>query len=265
MSSRQQLEQLQRNWIPPDGLDRARPRDVRATAAGAALVALSGVLFAAALAVGVGLEVVAGREREAQRLLKDEGTDAHAEVVRLWRSRSKEREPWAAYQFTAEGRQVEGAVKLPLGAWGRLAVGSTLEVRYLPSDPNLNQPLRFPRRPMPRVLPYVAAVALAALGILPLVALRGQRKLLSEGRPAHAIVTRHSKDQHGTIAHYEFATLGGTIASGKSRPTRKPLAVGSTLCALYDPEHPRANAAYPLSLVTPVHGALVPRPSATRR
>jgi hypothetical protein len=264
MSARQQLERLQRNWIPPDGLDRARPRDMRATAAGIALVTLSGVLFAAALAVGVGLEVVAGRQREVQRLLRDEGAEAHAEVVRLWRSRSKEREPWASYRFTAEGREVKGAVKLPLGAWGRLAVGSTLEVSYLPSDPNLNQPLRFPRRPMPRVLPYVVAVALAALGALPLVALRGQRKLLSEGRAAHAIVTRHSKDQHGTVVHYEFTTLGGTIASGKSGPTRKPLAVESTLCVLYDPENPRANAAYPLSLVTPVHGALVPRPPAKR-
>jgi hypothetical protein len=264
MSSRQQLEQLQRNWVPPDGLDRARPRDMRATAAGVALVALSGVLFAAALAVAVGLEVLAGRQREVQRLLRDEGSNAHSEVVRLWRSRSKEREPWASYRFAVDGREIEGAVRLPLTVWGRLAVGSTLEVRYVSSKPEVNQPAEFPRRPMAPVVPYVAGVALAALGTLPLVALRGQRRLLSEGRAAHAIVTRHSKDQHGTVAHYEFATLGGRIASGKSGPTRKPLAVGDTLCVLYDPENPRANAAYPLPLVRPVRGALASRAPARR-
>ena len=265
MSSRQELQELQRNWTPPDGLERSRPREIRATAGGVALVALAGGIFAAALAAGIGLEVLAGRQREAQRRLRDEGAGVSAEVVRLWRARDDHRQPWFAYRFTTNGRVVEGASKVNLEAWRRLAVGSSVEVRYVPSAPEINHPRGVPPRPVPPVLPYAAAAALAGLGALPLVVLRGQRRLLSEGRAARAIVTRHSKDQHGTIAHYEFMTFGGTVAAGKTGPTRKPAAVGSTLCALYDPESPRNNAAYPLSLVRPGHGPLLPRPPARSR
>jgi hypothetical protein len=265
MSSRQELQELRRNWTPPDGLERSRPREIRATAGGVALVALAAAIFAAALAAGIGLEVLAGRQREVQRRLRDEGAAVSAEVVRLWRARDDHRQPWFAYRFTTNGRVVEGASKVNLAAWRQLAVGSSVEMRYVPSAPEFNYPLGFPPRPMPAVLPYAAAAALAGLGALPLVVLRGQRRLLSEGRAARAVVTRHSKDQHGTIAHYEFATLGGTIVAGKAGPTRKPLAIGSTLCVLYDPEHPSSNAAYPLWLVTPVRGALASRPPAMRR
>lgn len=265
MSSRQQLQELQRGWRPPDGLDRSRPRDVRLTAGGGALAALSAALFAAALVVGVGLEVVAEREHESRRLLRDEGADARGEVVRLWRARGEKRQPWVAYRFTVDERAHEAAVRAPLGLWRRLAVGSPLEVRYLPSDPHLNHPRGLEPQPMPPVVPYLAAAALAALGALPLVAIRGQRRLLTEGRAARAVVTRHSKDQHGTVAHYEFATLGGTTAAGKLGPTRKPVAVGSTLCVIYDPESPKNNAAYPLSIVRHAHGPLTPPGPARRR
>ena len=51
------------------------------------------------------------------------------------------------------------------------------------------------------------------------------------------------------MAHYELSLLSGATASGKTGPSKKPPAIGSELCVLYEPDRSRHNALYPLSLV----------------
>jgi hypothetical protein len=124
-------------------------------------------------------------------------------------------------------------------------------VRYLPSDPAVNHPRGWQEKPMPVWIPYLVAAGLAVAGWLAMRGILSQKRLLAEGRPAPALVTRHTRTQHGKTMHYEFVLLSGAIAKGRSGPARKPPAVGSTICVLYDPENPRRNAPYPLSLVKP--------------
>jgi hypothetical protein len=50
---------------------------------------------------------------------------------------------------------------------------------------------------------------------------------------------------------YEFPLLSGAVASGKAGTSAKPPAIGSVICVIYDPESPKRNAVYPLSLVIP--------------
>jgi hypothetical protein len=97
------------------------------------------------------------------------------------------------------------------------------------------------------------AAFLAAVGGLFTIPLRYQGWLLAEGRPALAVVTRHAKTDKGTVIHYEFTMLSGSQGKGRSGPSRKPLAVGATLCVFYDPDNPRRNAPYPLPLVEPIY------------
>ncbi len=52
------------------------------------------------------------------------------------RSRSKHYE--ATYRFTVEGRTVEGRDTLSADAWTKLTEGRTVEVLYLPGDPESN-------------------------------------------------------------------------------------------------------------------------------
>ena len=118
---------------------------------------------------------------------------------------------------------------------------------------------------MPRLVPYLVAVALGASGSLVFVFFRREWRLLAEGRAAAGLVTRHSKMRHGThgkklgmAAYYQFAQLSGALTEGHTDPREKPPAVGSTVCVLYDPENPRRNVLYPLSLVQPVQTASLP-------
>jgi hypothetical protein len=88
-----------------------------------------------------------------------------------------------------------------------------------------------------------------------LLLLNAQRRLLAEGRPAPALVTKLARHQtsHG-VSHqsirYAFPLLSGSMAIGRS-DARKGQAVGSVICIVYDPDRPRRSLAYPFPLVRP--------------
>jgi hypothetical protein len=257
MTTRTELQHLQRDWRPPDGLDRSRPREVRLTGGGRVLVGLSFLLWVAGVVVAAGLQAQRGRETAELALLRSEGVVTEAEVTRLWRGRGDDKPTYVAYRFGAGGTRLEGSRRVPRGFWSRLHVGDSLPVRYAPSRPELNHPAPLEPRPTPQGIPVVVAVMFGLLGGVCWLPILGQRRLLAEGRAARAVVTAHKKmGQHGKALVYEFATLGGTVATGKSGPQRKPQAIGTTLCVLYDPEKPSSNAVYPLALVRPFWGAL---------
>jgi hypothetical protein len=253
MDTQNRLVELQRHWRPPDGLERSGSRAVRLTAGGKIVSALAVALFAGALAAGIALGLLASRQAEERRLLREQGADTQGRVTRLWRSRDKDRQHWVTYQFAVQGRSYPGRAKLPRSVWTNLQVGSDLPVRYLPSDPALSYPRGYESMPMPMWVPGLVAAALAACGWLATFSIRRQRCLLARGRPAPAVVTRLTRTQHGQTIHYEFPVLSGAIARGRGSPGRTPAAIGATICVLYDPENPRRNAPYPLPLVRPVY------------
>lgn len=236
-------------WTPPDGLGYSRLRAVSLTGLGIALVILSVALLLGAIAAGAALGIRANREATEHRLLRDQGVSTDAVVTRLWRGRDDERTPWVAYRFTSRGRGYEGRAKAPLRIWQGLAEGSPLPVRLLPGNPARNHPTGWPDKPMPPWLPYLLAAILASASCLCALALRRQQRLLSEGRPAPGVVTGRKKTKDGEMVYYEFALLSGAVAKGRGGPVKRPPAMGGPVCVLYDPDNPRTNALYPLSLV----------------
>lgn len=253
MDTQNRLVELQRHWSPPDGLEPSGSRAVRLTAGGKIVFALAVALFAGALAAGIALGLLASRQAEEQRLLREQGADTDGRVTRLWQHRDEGHDRWVAYQFAVRGRTYPGRAKLPRSVWASLQVGSDLPVRYLPSDPALSYPRGHESMPMPVWVPGLVAAALAAAGWLATLSIRRQRRLLARGRPAPALVTRQSRTQHGAMVYYEFPLLSGAIAKGRGGPSRTPAGIGATICVLYDPENPRKNAPYPLPLVRPVY------------
>jgi hypothetical protein len=160
-------------WTPPDGLDRARPREVRLTTKGKLSVLAALLCLLGGLALAVSMEVKA----------------------RQWvAGMSRRRAP-------------------PIG------------VRYAVAG---------------------ATVLAAAVTVLQL---QRERSLLSNGRAAPGIVTRHRRGQHGTVVYFEFTLYGGRKVKGRGGPMHHPPAVGSALCVLYDPDDPRRATSYPTSQV----------------
>jgi hypothetical protein len=236
------------HWTPPDSLGYSSLRPVRLTGRGKALIAVAVALVIGAIVLGVFLGGVARRLTEEQRLLRTEGIHAEATVTRAWIDDSKERQPWIAYRFEYAGRGYTQRVKTPRKIWPGLSKGATVPVRFVPSQPSISHPIAWKGPAFPLWLACLLAGTLAALSLLLPIAVRRQARLLAEGRPAPGRVTGFKKTDKAIQVHYEFRLLSGAIAKGRSNASKPPVE-GSPLCVLYDPENPRRNALYPLSLV----------------
>lgn len=268
MAPRTDLSELQRSFVAPPGLGRSRPREVRLTAGGWVVSVAALSLVALAVVVFVTMSSVAIRQANEQRLLKDTGLEVTAEVTRLWRNEGKSRQPWVAYRFELSGRVFAREAEIGLARWRTLHVGSPLPIRFPAAHPERSLPRGREAQAMPLWLPFVVSASIAAFGVACLFWLNRERRLVSDGRAAPAIVTKittHHSSHGGTHRHmrYEFPLLSGAVASGKSSTSGKGPAVGSVICVLSDPDNPRRSVPYPVRLVRPEtlgdQGSAVPR------
>jgi hypothetical protein len=241
------------DWVPPDGLDHARPRAVVLTMSGRVLMTIAGLLLAGGITAGVALGIVASREAREARLVDKESEFADALVTRTWRDRSEARQPWISYRFVAGGHTYTRNFKIPLRMWRGLSVGARLPVRFAATRPELNHPVDLSLGRTPAWLPFLIAFSLAIWSPIVLIPIRCQRRLLAEGRPAPGIVISHGKPQHGSHGEkrgmkyrYEFRLLSGAAAGGSAGPAKNPPPVGTKITVLYDPENPRRNTPYPI-------------------
>jgi hypothetical protein len=242
--------------LPPE-LERSAPRDVHLTGGGRALMIAAWLLVAAAIPAGGTLYFEAWRDAAAVADMDRRGVSVPAVVDRLWRQTGDGKPAFAAFHFDVNGARVNGESRMQLSAWRELREGSTVRVRYLPENPHRFVADGARQSRLPFVLSYFISSILAGLGLLCAAAVRAQRRLLSEGRPARAVVTQVHKDQssHGTSHRsmaYEFPTLAGTTIKGKAA-IGKPAEVGTTISIVYDPERPGRNRPYPFPLVTLTH------------
>jgi len=250
MDRYQELAQLRRDWKPPVELTVSTPREVKLRGGGIAIAILAALLFAGAIASAVLLSKVASRQADGTRTLRESGTVVQGTVTRHWRTGDKDDERRVAYEFEYEGRTYRASSKAPKAIWERLDVGSPIDIRVVPGRPELNHPAEWQRDDMPVWVPPGIAALLVAVGMLVISLLRRQINLLSEGRPAPAVVVGHRRVQHGQqVIKYEFALLEGGMGKGSGHPSRKPLAVGSVITVVYDRDNPKRNSPYPMEMV----------------
>src|ERR1019366_5314842 len=236
------------SWTPPDGLGYSSLRPVSLTGGGIALLVVAVLMILGAVAAGIGLGTTAKRQAKDHRLLQEQGVNTEAQITRVWRSGDKNQQHLVSYRFTVQEREYVARKVVPPRIWQTLKAGSSLPVRFLPSDPKVNHPSEWSDTPMPSWLPYLLSGALVATAFGCTIPLRIQMRLLTEGRPAPGTVTGHRRTKDGTILRYEFVLLNGATAKGRGQ-SRRPPAIGAPICVLYDPENPRRNAPYPLTLV----------------
>jgi hypothetical protein len=235
----------------------SRPRDVRLTAAGRAVLLLACSLFAGAIGAGLVLHDKATQDASNRRAFLDASVITDGVVTRLWSDEEDERR--VDYQFVVNGREYHGRVDVSAERRRQLDVGAPLVVRYVAGDPAINTLDGMSFQAMPRAIAFVVSTVIAGLGAVCLLVIRRQRHWLAEGRVAPAVVTAHHYEydsSHGSKRRsmsYEFAVLSGATVSSKRATSNTPPVVGSTIWVLYDPERPTRNVVYPISLVTTDH------------
>jgi hypothetical protein len=248
------LRSLQAGWRPPLELERSRPRPIRYTVAGKLQMALAVALLAGGVALGAGLHAKATKEQALERQISQAGGRAEGRITRLWRRRSgKETRCYAAYQFRAGAAIYSRTAQVSCSVPGRLQEGEFQRVVFVETNPEVSRLEGVERTSVTPVwLAPVLPVLFAVIAFFVARDLARQRRLLEEGRPTPAVITRWGRrGQHGREVHYEFLTISGSRAKGKFGPVRggKLPEVGASLAVIYYPDDPGFNRRYPLSAV----------------
>ncbi len=252
MDPRTQLNEARHSWSPPAELLRCRPREVRLTVKGKFLAGTAFAIFIAGLGAGIFLFAKAAFDREHRQQIVEQGMDTEARVVRRWWTRGDRPRYGLEIVYRASGQVVRTSTQLEKSAWSRLTEGSTLQIRYLPTDPERFVLPGGQKDTLPVWLPFPVTCSLGFCAWLILYQILREKRLLSDGRPGPAVVTRLRNTKDGKMVYYTFATLSGSVLSGKSGPMRNAPAVGSLQCVLYEPDRTRRNAMYPFQFVRPV-------------
>jgi len=254
MNTTERLSELLRTFVAPPRLSHSRPRAVALKPAGRALVAVALLLFTVAIGVAVVFPAQVRRDARNRQALLDSGVMTSGGVTRLWSNGDDKRR--VRYRFVVDGRVYEGDARVSAQRRTTLDIGTPIPVRYVPGDPNVNDLGGTPRSTLPIGVPFVIAAAVAAFGVICLLAVNYQRQLLIEGRAAPAIVTdikkRHTSHggTHRSI-RYQFPLLSGATGAGKASASNKLPAIGSVICVVYDPDRPTRSMVYPFALVAP--------------
>jgi hypothetical protein len=249
MDPRASLDQVRQTWRPPRELERSRPREVLLTGAGKALIVLALALFLGGFFAGLALYARASFERAGRVQLLESGTDIGARITRRWTTGRDPVRYWVEYVYSVEGHAYRGRLQMGRGAWMNIGEVDTLVVRYLPADPRQHLVRGYEGKVLPSWVSILPAGALLIVAWMLTRLPARQRRLLAEGRPAPAIVTKIARTQQGKVAHFVFMAMSGKLISGKSNPQKKPPEAGSILSVIYEPDRESHNSIYPLSLV----------------
>ena len=242
------LQEIDSNWTPPPELGYSGLRPVRLAPGGYAAIFFIGSLLLGGFLLGQLIWNQSNRQTANRERLAREGVPATATIERLWRSDDKEQSPRMKYTFSQDGAPWSNQCEVPANIWRKSRPGDPIAIRYVPSNPRISHPVDWP---MPVTPMWVVAVVplcfLTGSGFLAYVVQR-QWRLLSEGRPAPAVITRSRNRRNRTILNYEFRMLNGSIRKGRC-DSRRRLAEGELVCVLYDPENPRSSGIYPFHFV----------------
>jgi hypothetical protein len=127
-----------------------------------------------------------------------------------------------------------------------LRESNEITIRYLPSDPSLNHPAAWEWSGLsPDLIPEAFALFFVSGGIVALVVLLRDRRLVREGRPAEGVVIDCRPDKAEFRVMYEFRTDGGVLIKGSCN-CKEEYEKGDNLWILYLPNRPRRNHSYPM-------------------
>jgi hypothetical protein len=173
---------------------------------------------------------------ETRTALRHESSEATGVVDDIWRSRVN-------YSFAANGRSFTGSASR---SGPKLRVSDPLTIRYLPSNPAVNHPAAWEEPTVAALFPFWIPTVLVLILVMMLIRMRIIRRLLSEGMPAVAVVTKRCRGARGGVyVVYEFRTEEGRAMTGSDGES--PEDIGANICVLYLPQNPRRNMRYPSS------------------
>lgn len=243
----------------PSELTGPLPRKLRATGSGIYFALASLTFLAIAVAGALWGAMNAMQKTQYRAALRRDSSVTSGEITRMRKGKNFD---VVYYTFTVNEASFIGKAEVPWQLRGSLRGSNQLPIRYLPANPDVNHPAAWEWSllywlplstdviHMPDFSPelqwFFAPLIFGPVGIVFLMALQSERRLLTEGAPAVGSVTKCSRGARGSYSlEYEFRTDDGSVTKGRSAGDRKE--IGAGLCVLYLPQDPQRNRLYPSS------------------
>jgi hypothetical protein len=228
-------------WTAPPELMGPVPRKTRLSADGVASATVMTGLLLLALAGTVWACIAMARYWTRTAALRDEGSEIVGEIKRLWSS-GRGSTHMVSYEFTANNVAFTGQSSVPTDRRHELRVGDPLRIRFVPANPATNRPADWEESALDSSLTFLIPIVPGVFGVVLLSQLRWQRRLVAEGLPAAAVVTRCYRGSRGSRwIDYQFRAEDGRVGEGTDNVR---LEVGTAICVLYLPRNPRRNQRY---------------------
>jgi hypothetical protein len=243
----------------PSELTGPLPRRFEATGAGIHLARVAPALLALAIVPALWGGINAAQQMQHESALRSDSGETVGEVTRTLKGKTSD---FVYYTFSVNGKILTGNAEVPMDLRYDLRISRSLPIRYLPTNPDVNHPAAWEWslvywRPQSSDLVHLpgfsselqwlfVSLITGVIGLAFLVGLRRERKLIAEGAPATAVVTKCSRGTRGSfLVEYEFRTGEGRSIKGSRSDSRRE--IGANFCVLYLPQNPRRNMRYPSS------------------
>jgi hypothetical protein len=257
---RTELLTVQRRWqAPAELLARPVPRATRLTPAGKVALCQTVLTLSTGFVGGV-ITWLTVHDAVKYRLLAQEGVTGTAKIIEKREERQRSLHittttlRYVTFAFSADGQTYRGQAGVPLSFFRQIQPGDSIPVRYRASNPAYN-------RLVVEGEGYAAAIWLAVLALFgcalaltfawrdvrPLLI---QRRALTSGQLAGALVVRISWKKKRTKLAYEFLDRAGNIVQGRAHvQSTRTFMLRQIITVLYEEENSSRNTLYPTPLV----------------
>jgi len=222
------------------------PRKVRSSPGGIQSAFFAAAVVALALAGTSWVAMRGVHEFQNREALRSEGVEATGQVTGFSHTGKHNGILVVQYSFLVNGISFPGKADVPRQLERDVKGSSTLPIRYVPANPAVSHPADWDEPLFSAVVPLMFPILPVAVGIMMLVSGNKERRLLAEGLPAIATITKSYRlSKGGYKSNYEFRTEDGGVGTGTNSFAGPP-EIGTTFCVIYFPQNPRRNLPYPL-------------------
>ncbi len=234
-------------WSPEPELVAEPPRSVRLTRSGMLSV---GLWFAMTLVVAAYLFLAPPRSVRMPELLEVAGAEATATVHAKNQRQTASGGPayYVSFHFeTPQGQQVRESRRVPRAVYDGVAVDDSIQVIYLPENPQQSFAPRLERREIPPLVRWIVVGVLGAMLVVFDQQRRFHKRLVSQGRPIAGLVEGVRRRGATRVFHVRYKVHG---AEGRVRGSERnrERADGDAVTVLYLPERPERVLLYRTSL-----------------
>jgi hypothetical protein len=246
------VARAQEKWRAPSELARSTPRSVSLTRTGIVFVCLSVLLAGGGVFLGTWLFVKAGRDQAFAQQMATEGAVTSGTVTYIGAAYGDDGHRKITFRYEVNGKSYDTSTTVGSHAAKGLQEAGAVQVRYLESDPGQSWIVGHEPQRTPVWVSPLAGLGMMVGPLLIFFQLKRQRSLLSEGRPAVAVIMKirwvGSNEGGGKYrASYQYLAQGGQTYKGSFRGSKRGCgAVGDSITVLYDADNPKRSTRYPM-------------------